>query len=278
MVLLGTGTPRTESGRAGPATAVIAEGVPYLFDFGPGVGARVSRAHETGIEGMAMSNLTTAFLTHHHSDHTSGLPDLYLTSWMFQRRTPLHVYGPLGTEAMCRALVEAYALDIAKRTFNEPHAPGGHLMVGHDIVPGNVFQDDLVSVEAFDVPHGEWTAAHGPHPTLGFRITSDDRCVVISGDTTWHRAMPRLYADADILVHEVFSSRGLETHTKEWQSYHQNSHTAAAELGRVAADVRPGVLALTHQLLWSASPADMLDELKSEYDGAVVYGTDLTVL
>ena len=90
--------------------------------------------------------------------------------------------------------------------------------------------------------------------------------------------MPLLYADADILVHEVSSSRGLRIHTEEWQAYHQNSHTSTAELGRVASDVQPGVLALTHQLLWNASSADVLDELKGEYDGEVIYGTDLIVL
>ena len=192
VVLLGTGTPRTELGRAGAATAVTVDGVAYIFDFGPGVGRRIARAHQTGIRGMAFTTITKAFLTHHHSDHTTGLPDLYLTSWMFGRDQPVDVYGPLGTSAMCEAIVEAYSLDVAKRTLN------------------------------------------GPHPTLGYRVTTGDRIVVISGDTAWHDGMADAYAGADVLVHEVFSSRGLASRTAEWQAYHRAAHTSATDLGQVA--------------------------------------------
>ena len=253
-------------------------GVAYVFDFGPGVGRRIADAHGNGISGLAFSTITKAFLTHHHSDHTSGLPDLYLTSWMFQRHQTLDVFGPLGTEGMCRAIRSAYALDIAKRTMNEPNAEGGDRIAGHDVSPGLVYRDERVTVEAFDVPHGLWAPVHGPHPTLGYRVTTPDRIVVISGDTTYHDGMVDLYSGADVLVHEVFSSRGLDGRPDDWQAYHRAAHTSATDLGRVADAAEPGLVVLTHQLLWDADASDVIEEIRQMYDGAVEYGTDLLVV
>jgi len=278
VVLLGTGTPRTDPDRAGAATGVIVDGKTYVFDFGPGVGHRISAARSAGVDGISFSDITVAFLTHHHSDHTTGLADLFLTSWMFQREAPLRIFGPRGTEGMCRAVRSAYALDIAKRTLSEPHAEGGDQLIGLDITPGPIYRDDRISVEAFDVSHGEWHAVHGPHPALGYRIETADRIVIVSGDTTWFAEMPHLYDGAHTIVHEVYSGRALEARPAEWRGYHSAAHTSGADLGRVAAAVQPARLVLTHQILWDGSRADLLDEITSEYDGPVHDGADLDVV
>lgn len=278
VVLLGTGTPRTDPGKSGPSTAISVNGVGYIFDFGPGVGHRISEAHLTGVADLPFSEITKAFLTHHHSDHTIGLPDLFLTSWMFARDATLDVFGPLGTEGMCRAIRSAYALDIAKRTTSEPHTERGHQISGHDVVPGLVYRDERVLVEAFDVPHGEWAPVHGPHPSMGYRVTTPDAVVVISGDTAAHEGMAAAYDGADIIVHEVFSSTGLSERPMEWQAYHRAAHTSGTDLGRAAAQVQPKHLVLTHQLLWGSTEQELLDEVAAVYAGDVIFGTDLTVI
>src|SRR5258706_12174038 len=66
VVLLGTGNPGPTPERSGPATAVVVNGQPYLIDFGAGV---VRRA-------LNPINIRYAFVTHVHSDHTVGYPDL----------------------------------------------------------------------------------------------------------------------------------------------------------------------------------------------------------
>ena len=220
---------------------MVVDDHPYIFDFGPGVGLRLSEAYRMGIAGLAMSGVTRAFLTHMHSDHTLGLSALMLTPWMFGREEPLEVYGTQGTTAMTRSLADAYALDVAKRTFNEPHTERGHEIIGRDIVPGIVYTDDLVEIEAFKVQHGEWDPTfHGPFPAIGFRITTPDRTVVISGDTGAFPDMASTYAGCDVLVHEVYSIPGLESRPLEWQSYHARSHSrepiwVASQLRRISA-------------------------------------------
>jgi len=279
IVLLGTGTPRTEVGRAGTSTAVVVDNRPYIFDFGPGVGLRLSEGHHNGIAGLAMSDVTKAFLTHMHSDHTLGLGELMLTPWMFGRVEPLEIYGPRGTAAMARAVATAYSSDVAKRTLNEPHTGRGHETNGRDVVPGIIYTDDLVEIEAFEVQHGEWdTAIHGPFPALGYRITTPDRIVVISGDTGPFPEMATRYSGCDVLVHEVYSSAGLSSRPREWQAYHAISHTSASHVGRVANDATPGVLVLNHQLLWHATKDDLIAEVAAACSGPLVYGRDLAVV
>ncbi len=279
VVLLGTGTPRTEAGRAGTSTAVIVDDRPYVFDFGPGVGLRLSEAHQIGISGLAMSGVTRAFLTHMHSDHTLGLGALMLTPWMFGREDPLDVYGPQGMTAMARSVAAAYSLDVAKRALNEPHSERGHEIIGRDVVPGVVYTDELVEVEAFAVQHGDWDPiVHGPFPAMGYRVTTPDRTVVISGDTGPFPEMASIYAGCDVLVHEVYSTVGLSSRSPEWQAYHARSHTSGTHLGSVASEAGPGVLVLAHQLLWHATEDDLINEVTAAYGGPLIYGRDLSVI
>src|ERR1700720_4013009 len=100
IVLLGTGTPLPDPARSGPSTAIVVNGTPYLVDFGAGVVRQAAAARKKGVRGLEPVNLKIAFLTHLHSDHTLGFPDLILTPWIVGRKTPLEVYGPPGTRAM----------------------------------------------------------------------------------------------------------------------------------------------------------------------------------
>src|SRR5437016_8735272 len=86
VVILGTGTPNPDPDRSGPAVAIVAGGKAYLIDAGPGVVRRASaasRLHQ--IDGLKADRLDIVFITHLHSDHTVGLPDLIHTGWVAGR-------------------------------------------------------------------------------------------------------------------------------------------------------------------------------------------------
>ena len=113
IVLLGTGTPGAEPDRFGPSTAIVAGGTAYLVDAGPGVVRRAAAgAVVSGLPALRPQNLRVAFITHLHSDHTLGYPDLMLSPWVLGRAQPLQVYGPPGLDAMTTALLEVYREDI----------------------------------------------------------------------------------------------------------------------------------------------------------------------
>ena len=81
VVLLGTGMPRPDPEASGPATAVVVGERVFLVDAGPGVERRLAAAH------LPIDGVTALFVTHLHSDHTLGLPDLIFTSWVMGRKT-----------------------------------------------------------------------------------------------------------------------------------------------------------------------------------------------
>ena len=134
VVFLGTGTPLPDPDRSGPATAVVVNGSAYLFDAGAGVVRRATAATRKGVTALASVNLKTAFLTHLHSDHTMGLPDLMLTPWTMGRREPLELYGPIGTKGMVDGIQQAWALDIDRRRNDlQPATPDGWRVNVHEL-------------------------------------------------------------------------------------------------------------------------------------------------
>src|SRR5215203_448706 len=166
VVMLGTGTPRPDPQRSGPATAIIVNGTPYLVDFGPGVVRRAAAAYQNGAEafGAGVVNLTTAFATHLHADHTAGYPDLILTPWIMGRKRPLEVYGPKGLKQMTAHVLQAWKADITNRISGIDKLPAAGCMVrAREIKPGLVYRDRNIRVTAFPVRHGEMKPSFGFH-------------------------------------------------------------------------------------------------------------------
>ena len=271
IVLLGTGTPNAEPDRSGPSVAVIADGTPYLVDFGPGVVRRANAAHLAGITELAVKNLKTAFLTHLHSDHTAGYPDLILTPWVLERDEPLEVYGPPGLRSMTGHILSAWEEDIRERRDGlQPSNDSGYRINVHEIEPGVIYEHSNVSVEAFKVNHGSLTA-------YGYKFRAPDRTITISGDTAPSDDLIEHYSGSDVLIHEVYSTAGFEKYPPEWKKYHSAVHTSSSELARIASIAKPGLLILYHQLYNGVSDDDLLAEIRELYDGEVVSGRDLDI-
>ncbi len=270
VVLLGTGTPNAEPDRMGASAAVVVGDNAYLVDFGPGVVRRAAGAQRAGMAALRMENLSTAFLTHLHSDHTAGYADLIMTPWVLGRAQPLSVYGPPGLTNMTENILAAYQMDRDMRVCGlEPITAEGYGAVAHEIEQGVCYEDDQVTVTAFQVDHGKgWTA-------LGYQFTTSDRRIVISGDTAPIDSAVQLWRGCDVLVHEVYSKQGYEMREPHWQRYHAAMHTSTEQLAQIANQVQPKLLVLTHLLLWGSTEEELVDEIQQHYDGSVVCGEDL---
>lgn len=267
VVLLGTGNPNPEPERMGPSSAVISGGRVYIVDSGAGV---VRRAVQAGIE---MEQLTHAFFTHLHSDHTVGLPDLIFTPAVTGRTTALELYGPPGLRAMSAHVMSAWKQDRSIRVRGiEPAVPVAYVVHAHDVKPGEVYRDAAVRVIAFPVEHGSWRYAYG------YRFEAKDKVVVFSGDTTSSDVLERVAKGCDILVHEVYSAAGLAMRTPEWQRYHAAFHTSGVELGRLAAVIRPKKLVLYHELPMGQTEEEVEAEVRQHFEGIIIYGKDLDVI
>lgn len=274
VVLLGTGTPNPDADRSGPAVAILAGGSAYLVDAGPGLVRRAASLAGT-FPALRAGNLRLLFLTHLHSDHTVGLPDLIHTGWVAGRTTPLRILGPPGTRALAEHLTAAFQADIANRTTGlQPHTENGWRLEVQEISGGEVYRDSAVTVTAIPVHHDGWPEG----TSFGYRFETPDRVVVISGDATPAEALARACAGCDVLVHEVYAEKGFATRSAEWQRYHADAHTSTRELAALAARARPKLLVLYHQLYWGATDEDLIREIRAAgYPGPVVSGRDLGV-
>ncbi|MEM9329241.1 MAG: MBL fold metallo-hydrolase [Bacteroidota bacterium] len=276
VVLLGTGNPNANPERSGPSVAIVVNDTPYIVDFGPGVIRRATALSEQyggPIAGLAVEKIKRAFLTHLHSDHTTGYPDLILTPWVLGRDEPLEVYGPEGLSEMTYHILKAYDTDIKYRLYGlQPANNQGWRVNSHEFTQeGLIYEDENVAVEAFPVPHGSWPNA------WGFRFRTPDKVIVISGDTAPSEKIIEYAKGADILVHEVYSQAKFELKNAFWKAYHAKNHTSTYELADIANDAKPQLLVLYHILFWGADEDDFEREIAEKYDGQVVVGRDLDI-
>ncbi|MDZ7644652.1 MAG: MBL fold metallo-hydrolase [Woeseiaceae bacterium] len=273
VVVLGTGTPVPDARRAGASIAVIHRGRAYLFDVGPGAVQNAIRArYRHDIPALYPSQVCCVFLTHLHSDHTLDYAELAFKLW-WRRPDNLRAFGPRGLAGMTEGLYEMMRPDTLLRTTGaQPVAdPGLYEVDVTEISAGTVLEEDGIRIEAFDVDHGTIK------PAFGYRITTSDRTIVISGDTAYSENLVGHARGADLLFHEVISDAGLARNTPFWQNYHRQAHTPASDVGRIASEIRPGLLVLYHGLYYGVPEETVVDEVRALYDGDVVLADDLDI-
>ena len=286
LVLLGTGTPNAEPNASGPATAVVVDDRAYLVDFGPGVVRQCSKAYRKGITALHPKNLSIAFCTHLHTDHTAGYPDLIFTPWVLERQEPLQVFGPKGLRHMTDHILQAYGVDIDFRIHGfEKANPTGYQVRACEIQAGVIYRDLYVEVEAIPV-------SHGTLESYAYRFTTSDKVILITGDTCPLEIIEEKGRDCDLLLHEVEYTAGLSQRTPQWQKYHREVHTLSVDLAEIALAARPKLLVTYHRIYHLDVFSDQMDvegeiekrsaailkEIRDAgYQGPVINGQDLDV-
>ena len=273
VVVLGTGTPIPDAFRAGSSIAVIHKGEAYLFDAGAGaVRNAVIARYRYDIPSLYPSLICCVFFSHLHSDHTMDYSELAHTMW-WRRNAALRAWGPEGIEQITSGLLAMNAVDVGLRTggLQPVQNPDGFRVSAQTIAPGILLEKDDLVIEAFAVDHGDI------HPAFGFKVTTDDLSLVISGDTAYSETLVEQARGVDLLFHEVISQQGLEQNSPGFQRYHNSAHTTSEELARLANIARPGLLVLYHGLYYGTEEESVLDEIGAIYDGEVVLADDLEV-
>src|SRR5258708_8587630 len=197
VTLIGTGSPIPRLDRFGPSTLVEAGNQKILIDAGGGAPVRLWQVR------VPPGRIDVLFLTHYHSDHTSGIPDLWLTGWWAaacgKRKRDFHVIGPTGARVLMGNLEKAYALDVKIRIEDEKLPPEGIAVKVEEFdKEGVVYERSGMKVTAFAVNHGD-----GIKPAFGYRIDYKGHSAVISGDTRYNDNVIKYGTGADLLIHEV---------------------------------------------------------------------------
>jgi ribonuclease Z len=270
VTLLGTGSPPPVMNRFGPSILVEAGGGKFLFDAGRGALQRLAQL------GVRWQDVDGLFLTHLHSDHVVGFPDLWLTGWLVGagRSRPLHVWGPRGTRKMMSHLEQAYEYDIRIRLYDDRASPDGVVILAEDIGEGVVHEKGGVKITAFDVDHTPIK------PAFGYRIDHAGRSVVLSGDTRVSDNLIRHAQGVDLLVHEVaspetFQRAGAPPERAKSIVAH---HVTPEQAGEVFSRTKPKLAVYSHIVLPTATEQDLLPSTRKTYSGPLELGEDLMVI
>jgi ribonuclease Z len=258
--------------RFGPSTLVETAETRLLFDCGRGTMQRINQIDTNA------AKFDKLFLTHLHSDHTTGIPDLWITGYLRQRyEKPLRVWGPRGTGEMISLLEKAFRVDMKVRHQEREHygfhvSESGLGINAYDIDEGFIFEENGVRVIPFRVNHHD---LYSDEPSLGYRIEYNDRSVVVSGDTRYCMNLIKYSKDVDLLVHEV-AAAPLGVGVPDRYRGPLQHHTLPEECGKVFSAVNPKLAVLYHIVQFEGiSLEKMMERTRREYNGPVVFGEDL---
>ena len=278
LTFLGTGAPRPSHDRYGPAILVEAGDYKIMVDAGPGMRERLFQAG--GFE--ILTDVDHLLITHLHFDHTISAPGLWLTGWLFGRKTPMKVFGPTGTAAMMADFEQAYDWDIRYRKIVGVHEDGSQLLAT-DVESGVFFDKDGLKITAFNVEHmpinietGESLGLEGA--TLGYRIDYRGRSVLFSGDT---RSTPSseiipFGKGVDVLIHETQVPAPGNSPEAILANVSLSVHSSPAQVAYVFGQTRPRLGVYSHII----PPEITSDELLglTDYDGNMLVAEDLMTL
>ena len=253
VTILGSGTPRPDINRFSQSILVEAGDEKLLFDTGRGSAIRLSQAN------INIGDINEVFLTHLHSDHTLGMPDVIMTGWIYQRKKILNIYGPKGTRDFIRDIKSAFKEDIKIRVVPpENHSEEGLRTKTYEIQQGLVFEKNQLKVIAFDVDHGG-----GVKHAYGYKIIYKGRSVVISGDTNYSANLVSHAKNSDLLIHEIADAPLSVINKYPKVKGLMNYHTTPEEMARVINEAKPRYTVLTHMLLLGViSETDVIDKVK----------------
>ena len=298
LVLLGTqGGPNVNLRRSQASNAVVVDGRPYLVDCGYGAVRGLVAA------GIGYGQLDTAFITHLHDDHMADVAALLSLQWTGNKSQPTDVYGPFGTAAMVDAAIAFTKANTDIRITDEGRTiRPEQLFQGHDVAaesaPAQVFKDDRLTVTAVENTHfPDRAKAAMRYRSVAYRLQTETRAIVISGDTAYSKNLVSLAKGADFFVCEVIDQPQYETNLAAAQQARaqgrENSiaqhvvetHSNNADVGRMAAEAGVKTVVLSHLLPGSNRnttaeypDSSYIEGVRKAFPGQVIVGRDLMVL
>lgn len=264
VTLLGTGHPEPLIERFGPSTLVEAGDQRILFDCGRGTMQRIYQIDKNA------TDIDKLFLTHLHSDHTTGIPDLWITGFLYHRREkPLQIWGPTGTKQMMEHIEKAYTVDKKSRSVFIPNT--GLEIITKELEEGFIYHENEVKITPFNVPH----LTRINEPCVGYRIEYMDRSVVISGDTRYSENLIKYSRNVDLLIHEI-AAIPLNDNVVDRFNRVVRVHTIPEEAGEIFSLLNPRLAVFNHVALFrNVTEEEIMRRTKSVYNGPVLMGKDL---
>tara|TARA_Y100001970_G_C14134231_1_gene803416 strand:- start:338 stop:1165 length:828 start_codon:yes stop_codon:yes gene_type:complete len=268
LTLLGTGCPKVDHNRYGPANLVSTKKSKVLIDCGSGVTQRLEKIK------VSSSDIKALFLTHLHSDHVIDLYQLIISSWHSYRIKPWKIYGPKGTKKFVKDIMNAWKKERTQRINYEKRSSiqAFNIKVFEFKSYGKIKVDDL-SIEYFQVDHKPVKFSYG------FNFFHNKRKLTISGDTRPCENIMKYAQKSDLLLHEVFIE-GEITPTHKMRSRKtlhnvKSYHTPSNIVGKIAKIACCKKLVLTHFVPPKFNEKKLINLVKKDFGKKPIIGRDL---
>jgi ribonuclease Z len=269
VVLLGTGNPIPDPNRAGAAILIRTSQRTLLFDAGRAVCMRLSEA------GVLPFMLDAVLLTHLHSDHICDLNDVITTQWVMSPvPKTLRIFGPPRTREVLDGLRAMLQPDVEYRLAHHEDLSWEPQLEMHEVARGVVLDEDGTRVIAAATDH------RPVEPTLGYRIESEGKSVVVAGDTVPCAGLDELCRGADVYVQTVLRHDLVSMVPSQRFVDTIDYHSTVEQAAQTAANAGVRTLVFTHMI---PTPApDAADEwiafAAKHFDGEIIFGSDLTTV
>jgi ribonuclease BN (tRNA processing enzyme) len=211
ITFLGTGTGLPNKQRAPSGLLVRVGDTDLLFDSGSGTMGRVLAVE------VEPTRLDYLYYTHVHTDHTADLIPLLQAMDLSKRTRDLHLTAPSAFWNFLDGLLAV-----------QPWArPSRYQLVRH-------------SAETSPYCGANWNVSAAPTRhipgSFGYRLESEGKAMVYSGDAAFCEELVKLSRNADVLILECSYPDQLA----------QPDHLTPSQAGRIAAEANALHLVLTH--------------------------------
>ncbi|MFX1295763.1 MAG: MBL fold metallo-hydrolase [Promethearchaeota archaeon] len=243
IILLGTGTTLPHKNRNAAGLLIQIHKNYLLFDCGNGILRQIEKVN------IDFTKIRDIFISHLHADHINDLPILLKANLMKKNPNTVKIYGPPPIKKVVEEWFSKIYLYLNKILYQiEIHE-----------VKDEWIKNIGWKVQGFPVQHGI--------KAYGFKLVSNGKKLVYSGDTGFCEELIRAAKDADVLIHECSYPTGYE---------HGKDHTTPLELGQIAKQANVKQVVLTHFYpVCSGHEEEFIKEIRSEYSGKIVIGEDL---
>lgn len=286
--MLGTGGSMPTENRNLPSIAVKYQGWILMFDAGEDVQRQIERA------GLGTNKKMAIFVSHMHADHILGLPGLLLRFSLLGRMKPLKIFGPKELIEYVKMNQATINLGTTFETFV------------HAIEPGVIFQEEDLTVRAFEVDHRGFALGYeltlqkptgkfiperaeklgiqkGPlwsKLAAGESVKLDDGTIVHPEEVTGSRPNPvKIVYSGDTrpcqALREASQNANVLISEAMYTVEHEDlaeerGHSTAKAMAQIASESNVGLLVLTHYSPRYFDGSDIIREGKSTFVDTVL--------
>jgi ribonuclease BN (tRNA processing enzyme) len=245
--MLGTGTSFPDPHRVQSGILIEDGNHRILLDIGSGVLHRLTQL------AFDIKTIDAVFISHFHVDHCADFLPLCQSLWLAGYDETLKLYAPPTVTEWSRGLNDisfTYLRDKIR------------------IATTSLQENQVVSLE--DLRIVTTPTLHSNYDTRAFRVEGNGKSLTFSSDTAPCRNIIDLAKETDVLVHECNWLDGV---------HREGIHTSPSELARIAEEIDPSKIILTHVSPEVAAEKEKVIEIVSRRTTAeVVMGEDLMVV